>query len=78
MTATSVLDHIDPASTVRAWLRFAAAIVVIAVLTIGAFAIGRATSTATTIRPASVPVKVAPVTPTPAASTYRCRSGRPC
>jgi hypothetical protein len=78
MTATSVLSHTDPAQSVRAWLRFAAAIVVIAAFTIGAFAIGRATSTTTT-RPANLPAKVAPAVPATGTPTggYLRRSGRP-
>ena len=77
MTATSVLNRTDPAPFVRAWLRFAAAIVVIAAFTIGAFALGRATSTTTT-RPANAPAQVAPATPagTPT-QTYLRRNGRP-
>ncbi len=78
MTATQLLSRSDPADTVRAWLRFAAAIVVIAVFTIGAFAIGRATSTTTT-RPANPPAHVAPAAPaTATASTpaYLRRNGR--
>ncbi|HEX4493460.1 MAG TPA: hypothetical protein VH914_19815 [Acidimicrobiia bacterium] len=79
MTSTSVLNRAEPVSTVQAWLRFAAAIVVIAAFTIGAFAIGRATSTSAA-RPASTPARVAPPMPaaTPTTAPYLCRIGRPC
>jgi hypothetical protein len=82
MTATAVLNRADPAPNLRAWLRFLATIVVIAAFSVGAFAIGRATST-TTAKPASTPAHVSPAAPAPAAATptakpYLCRNGRPC
>jgi hypothetical protein len=82
MTATSVLNRTDPAPFVRVWLRFLAAIVVIAAFSVGAFAIGRATSTTTT-KPAVTPARVAPAGPASGGAThttppYLCRIGRPC
>jgi hypothetical protein len=75
MTATSVLNRSGPAETVRAWRRFTATIFAIAVLTVGAFAIGRTTSTTTT-RPAQAPASVAKPATTPTAAYLR-RLGRP-
>jgi hypothetical protein len=80
MTTTSMLGT-GPVSIVGAWWRFAAAILVIAALGVGAFAMGRATATTAT-RPASPPVHVirpgTPAAATPTPAPYLCRIGRPC
>jgi hypothetical protein len=73
MTATSVLNT-GPVTTAKTWLRLAAALFVIVVLALGAFAIGRTTAT-THIRSVIVPTPVsAPAAPT--TPPYLRRLGR--
>jgi len=73
MTATSVLGT-APVTTAKTWLRLAAALFVIVVLALGAFAIGRTTAPTHT-RPVIVPAR-ASVPAAPATPQYLRRLGR--
>jgi hypothetical protein len=73
MTATSVL-HTGPVTTAKTWLRLAAALFVIVVLSLGAFAIGRTTAPTHT-RPVIVPAP-ASAPAVPSTPPYLRRLGR--